>query len=168
LERIYETFKARTGEDFFDGPKSGPGSPEVSGSVPASSSSRSVPQFLQLLSASLPVLRRGARGDLVGVLQFELGLEPDEIFGPVTEARLTAFQHLRGITSEVAPSGKPYPLGVCGVRTWAAVFAVEADDDDAGGAVASLGLERAWREGSDDDRSESSGPSGDGNGNDVA
>jgi peptidoglycan hydrolase-like protein with peptidoglycan-binding domain len=136
----------------------------VSGSGQASQSSQSVPRFLQQLSASLPVLRRGARGDLVGVLQFELGgLEPDEYFGPKTEARLIEFQKRAGIAAEVAPSGKSYPLGVCGVRTWAALFTVPAEDDedDEGGPMAmrtpwrsaddQVALERAWSEGAQDD-----------------
>lgn len=151
LETRYLQIKQSTGEDYFDAPKADPGSREVSGSGLASESSQSLPRFLRQLSGSLPVLRRGARGDLVGVMQFELGgLEPDEYFGPLTEARLVAFQKLHGFAAEVAPSGKVYPLGVCGVRTWAALFSLNApDDDDEGGPVASLdrvSLQRAWSE----------------------
>lgn len=164
LERRYKEISAVTGETFFSNPKAAPGSREESGSGQASQSSPSVPRFLQQLSGSLPVLRRGARGDLVGVMQFELGgLEPDEFFGPKTEARLIAFQKGAGIASEIAPSGKTYGLGVCGVRTWAALFAVPTEDEDneESGPVAmrapwrsvddQAALELAWREGAQDD-----------------
>lgn len=150
LERRYKEISAVTGEKLF--PKLIPGSPEVSGSGLVSQSSPSVPRFLQQLSASLPVLRRGARGDLVGVMQFELGkLEPDESFGPLTEARLIEFQQSVGMTSEVAPSGKPYPLGVCGVRTWASLFAVTPEDIELYPPPTVAGLELAWSEGAQDE-----------------
>jgi peptidoglycan hydrolase-like protein with peptidoglycan-binding domain len=135
LERRYEQVKAATGEDYFSAPKADPGSPGAWGSEPASPSSQSAPQYLQQLSSSLPVLRQGARGDVVGVMQFELGVEPDEHFGPKTFRRLIEFQQERGIQTDIAPSGKPLPQGVCGVKTWAALFAVEVgagdDFDDA-------------------------------------
>lgn len=128
LTVAYEQIKARTGEDFFDGPKAGPGSPEVSGSGQGSPSSQSARQYLQRLSSSLPVLRHGARGDVVGVLQFELGCDPDGRFGPKTEAALRLFQQYHGIETDIAPSGKPLPQGQCGVKTWAALFDVPTHD----------------------------------------
>jgi len=135
LQKRYEEIKASTGEDFFDAPKAGPGSLEASDSEQGSQSSQSAPLFLRQLSGSLPVLRRGARGDVVAVMQFELGIDPDESFGPKTLARLIEFQRERGIDRDVSPGGQPLPQGVCGVKTWAALFALEGDDG-AGGAVA--------------------------------
>jgi len=114
LERRYQEISTSTGEDLFDAPKASPApSPEVSGSAPASPFSPSALQSLSAHSSSLPALRRGVRGDLVGAMQFELGLEPDENFGPVTAARLVAFQQSQGLTAD----------GVCGPKTWAALFA---------------------------------------------
>lgn len=92
------------------------------GWAPGSRLSPLARQYLSQLSKSLPVLRRGNRGDLVAVLQFELGLDPDEIFGRVTETRVLAFQDENGIDTEVSPDGRPLPAGVVGVKTWARVF----------------------------------------------
>ena len=132
LADCYASIRANTGEDFFDSPKAAPGSLEASGSGQGSQSSQSAPLFLRRLSASLPVLRQGVRGDVVGVLQFELGVEPDEVFGPKTRAALVEFQQANGIESDVSPGGQPLPQGVCGVKTWAALFALEPGDHDAG------------------------------------
>lgn len=156
LERRYFEIKASTGEDFFsNGPKAAPGSSrEASGSGQVSQSSQSVPSFLRQLSVSLPVLRRGSRGDLVGVLQFQLGLRPDEHFGPVTEAKLIEWQKAHGLTSDIGSSGKPYALGACGVRTWAALFDVQPGDEDEttyDPPELHAALEQAWRPGNDDE-----------------
>lgn len=155
LERRYLEIKASTAESFFDGPKAtAPGSHGASASGQASPSSQSVPRFLRQLSVSLPVLRRGSRGDLVGVLQFQLGLHPDEVFGPVTEAKLVEWQKAHGLTSDIAPSGKPYALGACGVRTWAALFDVGPGDEDESTYDAPelhAALIRAWQPGDDDE-----------------
>jgi peptidoglycan hydrolase-like protein with peptidoglycan-binding domain len=134
LATRYEQIKSSTGEDYFDAPKAGPGSPEESGSEPESQSSQSARQYLQRLSASLPVLRHGARGDVVGVMQFEIGCEPDEFFGPKTEAALRLFQQAHGIETDIAPSGKPLPQGQCGVKTWAKIFDVPTRDESDGEA----------------------------------
>lgn len=137
LTRRYQEIKSNTGEDYFDAPsfpKADPSSPEVSGSAPAWQSSQSASQYLRQLSASLPVLRRGARGDVVGVMQFEIGCEPDEYFGPKTEAALRLFQDAHGIEGDHAPGGKRLQRGECGVKTWAKIFdveTVEESDDQA-------------------------------------
>lgn len=146
LQRRYEEIKASTGESFFDDPKADPGSLETSDSGQGSQSSQSAPLFLRRLSASLPVLRQGVRGDVVGVLQFELGIDPDESFGPKTRAALVEFQRSNGIEADVSPGGQPLPQGVCGVKTWAALFALEADADDAG----ALAFDDSNRVGGDD------------------
>lgn len=160
LAKRYEEIKKVTGESYFDSPKDSP-APSESGQP--WQLLQSVPRSLQQLSSSLPVLRRGARGDLVGVMQFELGLDPDESFGPVTLARLLEFQKARGIENDVSPGGSALELGACGVKTWAALFAVAPLDDD--GAVAfddshrvgelrspeqQRELERIWNDGGDD------------------
>ncbi len=66
---------------------------------------------------SIPLLRVGAFGEHVEKLQkrlSELGFDPgqaDGIFGPRTEAALTAFQEARNLTID----------GIAGPRTWAAL-----------------------------------------------
>ena len=57
-----------------------------------------------------PTLRRGARGDFVKEIQAGLGLVPDGVFGPRTEAALRQFQRDNGLV----------PDGIAGPRTWAA------------------------------------------------
>lgn len=93
------------------------------GWAPGSQLSPLARQSLGQLCSRLPVLRIGNRGDLVAVLQFELGVSPDEIFGPRTQAALLSFQEEQQIESEVSPEGKPLALGVCGVKTWERLFA---------------------------------------------
>jgi peptidoglycan hydrolase-like protein with peptidoglycan-binding domain len=129
LERRYQEIQTSTGEDYFNDPKAAPGSPAESGSAPESHFSPSVPRSLQQLSASLPVLRRGVQGDLVGVLQFELGLDPDEIFGPRTQGALVAFQQTNQIAHDTA-HGQAVELGACGPKTWAALFTLKPLDAD--------------------------------------
>lgn len=125
LERRYRQIQESTGERLFDAPKAEEGSGEGSGSAPERQSFSSAPQYLSALLRSLPALRRGVRGDLVAVLQFELGeLSPDEVYGPKTQARVAAFQEAQGIESDVDSSGKVLPWGAVGVRTWAALFGV--------------------------------------------
>jgi|GEM_PF-1376253 len=68
-------------------------------------------------SPSMPLLRVGASGDHVERLQkrlSELGFDPgqaDGIFGPKTEAALTAFQEEKNLTVD----------GIAGPKTWAAL-----------------------------------------------
>lgn len=160
LAKRYEQIREATGENYFDAPKADPGSPGAWGSEQASQSSQSAPRFLQQLSSSLPVLRRGVRGDLVAVMQFELGVDPDEHFGPKTLRRLIEFQQEHGIETDIAPSGRPLEQGACGVKTWAALFAVEAeaelDDEshrvgfDLRTAEQQAEVERTWNDTTDD------------------
>jgi peptidoglycan hydrolase-like protein with peptidoglycan-binding domain len=46
---------------------------------------------------SRPTLKRGDRGPMVELLQVRLGIEPDKIFGPRTEAAVRAFQDRHGL-----------------------------------------------------------------------
>lgn len=62
-----------------------------------------------------PVLRRGARGPWVGVLQRELRLAADNIFGRVTESELVEYQLSRGLTGD----------GICGPASWAMLLGDE-------------------------------------------
>lgn len=63
--------------------------------------------------ASYPVLRRGARGLAVRVLQEKLRIEADGIFGPATEAKVKLFQRAHGLTDD----------GIVGETTWTALLA---------------------------------------------
>jgi hypothetical protein len=59
------------------------------------------------------VLRRGARGEAVKLLQRELQLAADGLFGAITEAALRVYQSDHGLLGD----------GICGPKTWAALFA---------------------------------------------
>lgn len=59
----------------------------------------------------MPVIRRGSRGEAVVLMQGILGLTADGIFGPATEAAVTAFQRKHELL----------PDGVVGKATWAAL-----------------------------------------------
>jgi hypothetical protein len=63
--------------------------------------------------ASPVVLRPGARGASVKVLQQQLGIEADGVFGPETDAAVRAFQMTRGLPVD----------GVVGKWTWSALNA---------------------------------------------
>lgn len=160
LERAYADVKADTGETLFDAPKAqaptfyqAGASPASASGLPSSDSARS---YLHALSRSLPALRRGNRGDLVEVMQFELGLEPDGIFGPVTERRLFEVQREAGLETEVSQEGKPLPLGCCGSKTWALLFADNLSGEDDAEPLERMGdlrppeqqasLERDWND----------------------
>lgn len=45
-----------------------------------------------IISMTLPVLRRGSRGDAVKALQVQLGIKADGSFGPATEAAVKKYQ----------------------------------------------------------------------------
>lgn len=68
-------------------------------------------------AVSLPVLKRGAKGDDVARLQgalnakYAAGLTVDRSFGKLTEAALIAFQRASGLL----------PDGIAGPKTWAAL-----------------------------------------------
>ncbi|UJB73014.1 peptidoglycan-binding protein (plasmid) [Acaryochloris sp. 'Moss Beach'] len=62
-------------------------------------------------SSSRPTLKRGSRGAIVRVLQAKLGLNPDGIFGPQTEAAVKDYQSRNGLT----------PDGIVGAKTWAKI-----------------------------------------------
>lgn len=55
-----------------------------------------------------PTLERGARGDLVVLVQTAVGVEPDGVFGAATEAAVRRFQLRLGLR----------PDGVVGPKTW--------------------------------------------------
>lgn len=106
LLRAYNAIKAETGETWFDAPKAQ--GARVSSLPPPTQKSgpqtEASARWLSLLalSRSLPELRHGAEGDLVGVLQYELtGLRCDERFGPLTEAAVRKFQ----ASCQLAPTG---------------------------------------------------------------
>ena len=60
-----------------------------------------------------PTLRRGASGEMVKTVQAKLGLTPDGIFGPNTEAKVREFQREKG----------QVPDGIFGPKSWAALDA---------------------------------------------
>ena len=59
-----------------------------------------------------PTVRRGSRGEVVKILQAELRLARDGIFGPITEAMLRDYQHEHRLTID----------GVAGPKTWLALI----------------------------------------------
>ena len=123
LQRAWAAIKAETEETLYDVPLGRPsseGAPELDASTAGDDAPTARP-FLQSLSHSLPVLRRNNRGDLVGVLQFELGVEPDELFGPKTEAAVRAFQSTHGLE----------PCGIVTEEVWAKLFSDNNDGETA-------------------------------------
>lgn len=58
------------------------------------------------------ILRRGAKGEAVKLLQRELQLAADGLFGPVTETVLKLYQGNHGLSVD----------GICGPRTWTALL----------------------------------------------
>lgn len=76
---------------------------------------RPLPPIPAVDAADRPTLRRGAHGGMVERLQRLLGLDPDGVFGPVTEAALRAFQRSLGLV----------PDGIAGPKTWAVLLAEE-------------------------------------------
>lgn len=62
-------------------------------------------------SKDRPTLRRGARGDLVKAIQAKVGVTPDGVFGPGTEAAVRQFQRDHDMV----------PDGIVGPKTWAAL-----------------------------------------------
>jgi peptidoglycan hydrolase-like protein with peptidoglycan-binding domain len=65
------------------------------------------------IAADKPTLKRGSRGDAVKTVQAKVGVAPDGIYGPGTEAAVRAFQRSR---NEV-------PDGIVGPKTWALINA---------------------------------------------
>jgi hypothetical protein len=61
-------------------------------------------------SNNRPTLRRGAKGNLVKLIQKEVGVNDDGTFGASTEAAVREFQRDHGLV----------PDGIVGPRTWAA------------------------------------------------
>lgn len=64
---------------------------------------------------TIPVLRRGDRGETVALAQSLLMVKDDGIFGPRTDAAVRDFQSDKGLTRD----------GVIGKNTWRALFANE-------------------------------------------
>ena len=62
-------------------------------------------------STGRPTLRRGARGDLVKIVQAKIGAGNDGIFGAGTEAAVRRFQRDKGLVAD----------GIVGPGTWAAI-----------------------------------------------
>lgn len=58
-----------------------------------------------------PTLRRGARGDAVKIVQTAVGVVPDGVFGPTTEAAVRRFQREHSLV----------PDGIVGPKSWAFV-----------------------------------------------
>jgi len=58
-----------------------------------------------------PTLRRGAKGDLVKIVQGKVGVGADGDFGPKTEAAVRVFQSKHGLV----------PDGIVGPATWKAI-----------------------------------------------
>lgn len=84
-------------------------------STPAAASSSSAPTMLATHSSSpvaLPLLRRGAQGESVKVLQKRLNIEDDGRFGPGTEAAVRHYQAQHGLTVD----------GVVGNETWTSLL----------------------------------------------
>jgi len=60
-------------------------------------------------TAGRPTLRRGARGEAVEIVQAAVGVTPDGVFGPMTEAAVRNFQRHHGLV----------PDGIVGPKSWA-------------------------------------------------
>lgn len=60
-------------------------------------------------AAGRPTLRRGARGEGVKIVQAAVGVNPDGIFGPATEAAVRTFQRAHQLV----------PDGIVGPKSWA-------------------------------------------------
>jgi len=87
----------------------------ATGAAPAaahSTSSAATYSPASVTSSYLPTLRQGSRGSAVAVLQTKLGgLVADGVFGPLTTARVLAYQRSRGLAVD----------GVVGPQTWGAL-----------------------------------------------
>lgn len=62
-----------------------------------------------------PTVQRGGRGEAVKLLQRELRLAADGLFGWITEAALRVYQADHGLLAD----------GICGPKTWTVLFADE-------------------------------------------
>lgn len=68
-------------------------------------------------SASRPTLRRGAKGELVKLVQTKVGDNADGDFGPKTEAAVRTFQRNHGLV----------PDGIIGPKSWAVLDTIAID-----------------------------------------
>lgn len=64
------------------------------------------------MKAAMPTVRRGARGESVKILQRELKIAVDGVFGPATEAAVKEFQTSKGMEAD----------GIVGFYTWQALL----------------------------------------------
>lgn len=74
-----------------------------------------VPVVLAPITTLPTTVRRGSRGEAVKLLQRELRLAADGMFGAITEAALRTYQRNRDLVVD----------GVCGPKTWTELFADE-------------------------------------------
>ena len=58
------------------------------------------------------IIKRGQKNSHVGLIQSKVGVTPDTIFGPKTEAAVKAFQKKNGLAVD----------GIVGPKTWAKMF----------------------------------------------
>lgn len=107
-------FKARTGQwEAYRGPNRHDHHVHVSISTLGADFEHDWVLDVRLPPESYPLLKRGARGLAVRVLQEKLRIEADGIFGPATEAKVKLFQRAHGLTDD----------GIVGEATWNALLA---------------------------------------------
>lgn len=79
----------------------------------AIASADAAPMPSEPVAHDLPTIHRGStETEAVKIMQRELGLVADGLFGPVTDAALRDYQRDHGLTVD----------GVCGPKTWAVLF----------------------------------------------
>ena len=109
--RIY---KARTGQwEAYHGPNRHDHHVHVSITDAGADDERTWALDTNIPPQSYPVLKRGARGLAVRVLQEKLNVTTDGIFGPATEAKVQLFQRAHGLPDD----------GIVNEQVWSALLA---------------------------------------------